>query len=131
MIASRRAFSARPLRRIDLDLEHGILHPLAEIAAGLGDPPQPPCAAALGRPHVVGHENQQRALSLPEPRRIGVEVAAQMAGEQLRLQVGNEAERRDFVEERMAPLVRFALLPGRKHRLAAVVGRAGPRRCPV
>jgi hypothetical protein len=79
MIASRRAFSAVHCAGSTLDLEHRILHALAEIATSLGDPAQTPRAAALGRPHVVGDENQHRALSLPEPRRIGVEVAAQPA----------------------------------------------------
>jgi hypothetical protein len=48
---------AGPLRRINLDLEYRILHALAMVAAGLGDPPQTSRPAGFGGANIVGHKN--------------------------------------------------------------------------
>ena len=48
---------ACPLCWIDLNLEYRVLHPLAVVAAGLGDPPQPRGPARFGGTDIVGHEN--------------------------------------------------------------------------
>jgi hypothetical protein len=52
---------------------------------------------------------------------MGIEIAAQMTCQKLRLQIWHEAERSDLVQERVAALLLLALLPGGKHRLAAGV----------
>jgi hypothetical protein len=113
----------RPLGWIDLDFEYRILNALSEITAGFSDPPQPSGAVPLARSHVVSHENEHHALSLPDPRRIGVEVAAQMARQELCLQIRNEPERRNFVEEGMTPLGSLSLLPSHENRLARGIGQ--------
>src|SRR6516162_7179245 len=56
--------------------------------------------------------------------RLGVDIAPEMAGEHLRLQIGNEAERRFFVEERMLALIFLAFLPGGEDYLASFVFEA-------
>ena len=46
-----------------------------------------------------------------------------MACQQLRLKIGDKAERRVFLQEVVAALFLLALLPRGQHRLAAVVGQ--------
>src|SRR5438552_932576 len=48
---------ACPLRWIDLNLEYGVLHPLAVVAASPSDPPQPRGPAGFGGADIVSHEN--------------------------------------------------------------------------
>ena len=60
--------------------------------------------------------------SPPDERRVGVEVAAQVAGQELRLEVRQQADGRRLVEERVTQLVALALLLGDEHGLAGVVG---------
>ena len=48
----------RPLRWIDVALEHRELHPLPVVQAGLGDTPQSPPAGQRLRIHIVGYEHQ-------------------------------------------------------------------------
>src|ERR1019366_616071 len=110
----------RPLRGIDLDLKDRELNSLTEVAARLGNPPEPPRTARLGGGHVVGHEHHHRVAPLfPEPGRIGIEIAAQMPGEQLGLQVGDEPERRRLLQEGVTPLLLLTLLPSGEHRPAS------------
>ena len=59
---------------------------------------------------------------LPDPGRIGVEIAPEVPRKKLRLQMRNEAERRHFVQKGMTPLFLFALLPLRQDGAAPVIG---------
>jgi len=106
----------RPLGRIHFDLEDRILHTLAEVAAGLRHAAQPCGPLAVVRGNVIGHQHQHG--SLPEPGRIGIEIAAQMPRKKLRLKIRHEPEWRIFLQEGMAALLALALLPGGKHGLA-------------
>src|SRR4051812_1686616 len=73
-----------PSGRIDLDLEDGKLHTLAEITAGLADTTQARRPARFDRADIIGHEHEHSHLrsvpfasdhrSFPEPGRIGVEI---------------------------------------------------------
>ena len=103
---------SRPLRRVDLAFKDRLLHALPEVEAGAADPPQ---AAPAGRGfsvHVIGDEHQQVAASLPDERRIAVQIAAQVTCQQLGLGMRQEAERHGLVEKRVAQFVALALLSG-------------------
>lgn len=105
-------FQGDPARRIDLDLENRVLNALAIILAGLGDLSQPAPPARLHRVHVIGHKNHHRErILLPEPRRIGVKIPAQVAGKHLGLKIGHKAKRGAFLKKGMAPFLFLALLP--------------------
>jgi hypothetical protein len=60
--------------------------------------------------YVVGDENKH--VSFPEECRIGIEVAAKMAGQQKRLSVRKQSPRTLFVEIRMLEFLALAFLPG-------------------
>jgi hypothetical protein len=116
-----------PLRRIELAFEHGELNPLAVIKAGTRDPAQPALAALALGAHVIADQHHHLLRSSgaplsPDEGRIAVEVAAQMAGEELRLDMRHEAERHGLAEKWMRELVPLALLIGDKDGLAAGIG---------
>lgn len=123
---------AGPLRRINLDLEHRILHALAIITAGPGYTPQASGSSAFASADIVGHENNHvdpssdwagaRRASFPDPWWISVEIASEVPCEKLRLQMRNKAKRRRFVQKRVTPFFLLALLPRCRDRAAAVVG---------
>ena len=50
----------RPLRWVDLTLEHRILNPLSEILAQTSDPTQPPPSCRISGRDVVGDEHQHK-----------------------------------------------------------------------
>lgn len=65
-------------------LEHGELHPLAILAANVGDAPQAHRAFPLRVRYVVGYENVHGSR-WQHKRRVGWQVAAQVTGQQCRL----------------------------------------------
>ncbi len=116
-------FESSPLCRIHLDFENRELHTLPVITADFRDAPQSTTSPSLRGVHIIGNQNHHGnvpspAISFPEPWRIGIKVAAQMASEELSLKVGDKAERRSFLQEWMLLLLFLALLPGSKERLA-------------
>lgn len=77
-----------PLGRLDVQLEDGVLNPLAEISAQFRDSPQSSLTASAGYLDVVADQNAHMG-SFPKEGRISVEIASQVAREQLRLRVWN------------------------------------------
>ena len=77
-------------------------------------------AAAAGRPRFRCSRRRLTSISIETAHfqtngGIAVEIAAQVAGEQLRLDVREEAERHGLLQEGVAELVALALLPGHQH----------------
>lgn len=62
-------------------------------------------------------------FSLPEERRIGVEVATEMTGQQLRLQIRQEADGDFFTEEQMRQFFAFTFLIGDQNSFSSVIGQ--------
>ena len=58
----------------------------------------------------------------PLKGRVGVEISSQVAGEQKRLGVQQQADGDFLAKKRMLDLVLFSFLPGSENLLAAVVG---------
>ena len=59
--------------------------------------------------------------SLAEECGIGVEIAAEVAGQQASLEMREEADGGFFVEKRMVDFVLLALLPGGENFFAGIV----------
>jgi hypothetical protein len=105
-----------PLIRRRLDFENRELHALPIILTGPGDAAQAPGAALRGHRYIIADQNQHLLPS--DQRRIGVEVAAQGAGEKARLQMRQQPERRTLLEKGMLDLLALAFLPRRQNRFA-------------
>ena len=110
----------RPLGWLHLAFKNGVLHALAEIKTGPGDTAQPRPPGCVFGAHVVGDKHQHGG-SLPDKGGVAVEVAAQVAGEHLRLGVGHKAEGHLLIEKGMAQLVAFPFLPGDENASARVI----------
>jgi hypothetical protein len=72
-----------PLVGCHLDLEDRKLHALSIVLAGPGNAAQTPSTARRRDFHIVAHQHQHPLF--PYQRRIGIEIAAQRAGEEARL----------------------------------------------
>ncbi len=99
-----------PLRAIYLDLEHRVLHSLTIIAAGLGQAAQALATCSILSAHVIADQNHHVATSLPQKWRISLQIAAQMASEQLRLNVREQTKWCLLAEETMLYFLTLALL---------------------
>ena len=116
----------RPLRRLDLAFEDGVLHLLAEVEAGAGDTAQARAASPALGVHVIGHEHQHGLT--PDEGRITVQVPAQVAGEHLSLRMRHEAEGHRLVEERRtccSPPARAASAPSGTTTIAPMPASTG------
>ena len=72
-------FQLGPLCRIDLNLKHRILHPLAKIEASPSDTAQSSASGAVFCLHIIGNQNEHRTTFLfPYKARIAIHVPAQM-----------------------------------------------------
>jgi hypothetical protein len=101
-----------PLRRVDQDLEDRELDTLTEVATSLRYTPEPRRAVPFRGRHVVSHEHHHHPVLLfAEPGRIGVEIAAQVPGKQVRLEVRDEPERRRLLHKKVASFLLLAVLP--------------------
>jgi hypothetical protein len=110
-----------PLRRIDVAFEHGILDALAEVTASARHASQPPLSAiALGR-YIICNQNHHRDGSLPNERRIGVQVASDVAGEQLCLNEPQETQGHPLIQVGMVDLIAFSFLVSNENGLPALV----------
>ncbi len=110
-----------PLRGIDLALEHGVLHALAEIATGPRNTAQAAFPAiGLGADVVSDKDHHGRCL-LPHKWGIAVEVATQVARHELGLEMPQQADGRLLANERVFQFLALAILVGNKDSFAGIV----------
>jgi hypothetical protein len=125
---------ANPLVVLEEALEDGVLHPLAVVKAGIGHTAEPALAVGRDGGDIVADEDHhgRGAADLPPFEwRVGIEIAAEMTGQEQGLGVEEQADGDIFAEEGVVDFLLFAFLPGCEHFLAAVVGeqdRAGFQR---
>lgn len=75
----------------------------------------------VGNEHLHGGINSNSAYSLPDKRGVGIEIAAQMAREKTRLQVGHNSPRHFLLKEGMDEFLPLPLLPGNQYLLARIL----------
>ena len=73
--------------------ENRILHALSVVDAMTRHPPQPFSPCRVFRVHVVCDNRQHVNASLPQKRRVAVQISPNAAGKQERLHVGNKPPR--------------------------------------
>src|SRR5690606_4344245 len=111
---------SRPLGGIDFTFKHRILHPLTEIKTCPSDTTQTATSTAVFSFHVICHQHQHIAILLfPDKSGITIKIAAQMTGENLRLNMKNEPKWHILAEERMAQHLSLALRKGGQNQLSA------------
>ena len=107
--------------------EHGILHTLAVVQAGFGDVAQAPLAVGCRGGDIVTDEDHHRKMGWPclppLERRVGVEIAAEVAREQERLGVKEQADGNFFAEKRVLDFLLLPLLPRREDFFPAIVSK--------
>ena len=107
------AAQSSPLLRIDLALKNGILDPLAKVETSPSDATEASAPGSGFSIYIIGDQDQHRKPALlPDETWIPVQITPQMAGEQLRLKVGHQSQRRHFSEKGMSQFVTLAFLPG-------------------
>lgn len=99
------------LRRVHLALKDRILYPLAVVQARPGDPMEPTASFGRARSNIIGHQNEHRG-SLPDERRVCVDVAAKVTSQESCLQMYDQARSRLLAKERMLYSFLLALLIG-------------------
>ena len=108
-------------------LKDGVLHALAVVQASFGDVAE--AALAVGRRggDIVADEDHHRKMGWPRlsplERRVGVEIAAEVAGEQEGLGVKEQADGNFFTEKRMLDFLLLPLLPSGEDFFPSVVGK--------
>jgi hypothetical protein len=110
-----------PLRSIYLNLKHRELNALTEVLAQSRDPPKPLRPTDIRSSDVVTHQNHHRRTSLPEVRRVSIDVAADMAGKELRLQQRQQARGCRFVEKRVSKLLALSVLVSNQDALSRLI----------
>lgn len=112
--------SARdPLGVVDIAFEDRILDADAMVEADLGDPAEA-SASLWGDGGDIIADNDHHGSS-PEEWGVGVKVAAQVAGKEERLDMGQHADGDGLVKEGVLDILLLALLPGGEEGLAGVV----------
>jgi hypothetical protein len=105
----------------------GVLHALAVVQAGFGDVAEATLAIGRRGGDIVADEDHHRRMDWPRlsplERRVGVEIAAEVAGEQEGLGVKEQADGNFFTEKRMLDLLLLPLLPRGEDFFPPVVGK--------
>lgn len=101
-----------PLIGLDQAFENRVLHSLPVVQANLGYAAQATGPVGTARCDIIADDYHHG--SPPLKRRIGVEVAAQMTGEQQGLSMKHHADREGFIEKGMLDFLLLALLVGRE-----------------
>src|ERR1039457_3602320 len=108
-----------PPRRVHQALEHRILHSLPLVFAHLPPPPQSPPPFPRLRTDIVRHHHQHHRvaslISLPQKRRVPVEIAAHKPRQQHRLDVRCQPKRHPLLQERVQNLFLFPFLVRHQH----------------
>ncbi len=110
-----------PLFGVHDALEDGVLHPLTEIEAGLGNTAKPARPGGIFRRDIVADDDEHGGTSSPEEGWVLIQIASEEAGEKEGLQMREHPHRDFFVEKRMPELFLLSFLVGDEDNSAGLV----------